>query len=278
MINVNWHNIRSIDGSQQKGFEEFICQLAKKQKILNSEQFIRVGTPDGGVEGYWICNDGSEIGWQAKFFTDSFSTSQWKQIDFSVRTVLSTHKRLRKYIICFPYDFPDARNMRKGKRTKSAFDTWNDYVAEWKLECQKAGMEVEFSYWGCFELVEILQTSDYSTFINFWFDKSFLSDKFIDDFNSRMIKNLGPRYFKDINIQVPFYEVQHWIDRDEVFYDTLNNLYNDVSSLLAELTNVNNQKYSTFIVSLNSLWHNFCVEYPHIDTKKELQNIKNLSI
>ena len=26
------------------------------------------------------------------------------------------------------------------------------------------------------------------------------------------------------------------------------------------------------------MWHNFCVEYSHIDTKKELQNIKNLSI
>lgn len=278
MINVNWHNIRSIDGSQQKGFEEFICQLAKKQKILNSKQFIRVGTPDGGVEGYWICNDGSEIGWQAKFFTDSFSTSQWNQIDFSVRTVLSTHKRLRKYIICFPYDFPDARNMRKGKRTKSAFDTWNDYVAEWKLECQKAGMEVEFSYWGCFELVEILQTSDYSNFINFWFDKSFLSENFIDEFNSRMIKNLGPRYFKDIDINVPFYAVQHWIDQDELFYKTLKDLYLDVSFVLNELVKINNQFYSSDVDNLNKLWNDFCTEYAKLIYKKSLMKLKMLSL
>ena len=31
MINLDWHNIRSINGSQQDGFEEFICQLAAKQ-------------------------------------------------------------------------------------------------------------------------------------------------------------------------------------------------------------------------------------------------------
>lgn len=278
MINLDWHNIRSINGSQQDGFEEFIYQLAAKQKYENKKQFIRKGRPDGGIECYLILNDESEIGWQAKFFTDTFSTSQWNEINSSVQTALSTHKKLRKYIVCFPYDFPDARNKRKGKKIKSAFEKWNDYVDIWTSECEKRGMNVEFNYWGSSELIKLLQDSKYASFLNFWFDKSFLSDKFIDDFNSRMIKNLGPRYFKNINIQVPFYEVQHWIDRDEVFYDTFKNLYNDVSSLLAELTNFNNQKYSTFIVSLNSLWHNFCVEYSHIDTKKELQNIKNLSI
>lgn len=116
MINLDWHNIRSINGSQQDGFEEFICQLAAKQKYENKKQFIRKGRPDGGIECYLILNDESEIGWQAKFFTNTFSTSQWNKINSSVQTALSTHKKLRKYIVCFPYDFPDARNKRKGKK------------------------------------------------------------------------------------------------------------------------------------------------------------------
>ena len=94
MIDINWNNIRCIDSSQQNGFEEFICQLARKQKIDNAEKFIRIGKPDGGVEGYWICKDCSEICWQAKFFTSAISNSQWNQINSSVITVLNTHKNL----------------------------------------------------------------------------------------------------------------------------------------------------------------------------------------
>jgi len=278
MVNLDWHNIHSINGSQQDGFEEFICQLAGKQKYENKKQFIRKGRPDGGVECFLIFNDDSEIAWQAKFFTDTFSTSQWNQINSSVKTALSTHNNLKKYIVCFPYDFPDARNKRKGKQTKSAFEKWNDYVGKWTFECEKRGMNVEFSYWGSSELIQILQDSDYASFLNFWFNKSFLSDKFIDDFNARMIKNLGPRYFKDIDVKIPFYAVQHWIDRDEVFYETLNNLYKDISSLLDDLTKFNNHTYSSFVVSLNTLWHDFCEEYEHFDTEEELKSIKIISV
>lgn len=278
MINLDWHKIRSINGSQQDGFEEFICQLAEKQKNENKKNFIRKGRPDGGIECYWICNDDTEIGWQAKFFTETFSASQWNQISSSVKTALFTHPNLKKYIVCFPYDLSDARNKRKGKKIKTAFEKWNDYVDKWTAECVKRGMNVEFSYWGSSELIQILQKSDYASFLNFWFDKSFLSDKFIDDFNSRMIKNLGPRYFKDIDIKVPFYSVQHWIDRDEVFYKSLDKLYKEVSSLLGKLTELDNPIYSSYVISLNTLWHNFSEEYVHIDTERELKAIKNISV
>jgi len=32
---INFNNILPIDGDQRACFEEFICQLARKEKILN---------------------------------------------------------------------------------------------------------------------------------------------------------------------------------------------------------------------------------------------------
>jgi len=277
MVEINWNNIRCIDSSQQNGFEEFICQLARKQKIDNAEKFIRVGKPDGGVEGYWICKDGSEICFQAKFFTSSFSTAQWNQINSSVKTVLNTHENLKKYIICFPYDLSDARNKRKGKNTKSIFEKWNESVENWASEARKKGINVEFCYWGNSELIEILQKNEYESFINFWFDTSFLSNDFIDKFNSRMINNLGPRYFKDIDIKVPFYEVKHWIDRDEEFYNTVNTLYADVEFCMNKLINDKNQIYASDVEKIEHLWNKFCQEFSKKLTIDSLTTLTSLS-
>lgn len=278
MIDINWNNIRCVDSSQQNGFEEFICQLARKQKIDNAEKFIRIGKPDGGVEGYWICKDGSEICWQAKFFTSAISNSQWNQINSSVKTVLNTHKNLKKYIICFPHDLSDGRNNQKGKKIKSEFDKWNECLEKWTSESRKKGMNVEFCYWGSSELIKKLQNTEYSSFINFWFDTSFLSDSFIDNFNSRMIKNLGPKYFKDIDIKVPFYSVQHWIDRDEEFYNELNTIYLEVNSYINKLIDDNNRIYFSYVEELRKIWSMVHKEFSKNITMDSLNSLKNLSI
>lgn len=277
MLSFNWHNIRCINSSQQDGFEEFICQLAKKYKKDSVGQFFRNGRPDGGVECYWVCEDGSEICWQAKYFTEAFSPSQWNQINSSVQTALKTHNRLKKYIICFPYDFPDGRNKKSRSRVKSSFDKWNEYKNKWTSDSKKQGMDVEFCFWGNSELLGILQNSDYKSFINFWFDKSFISDAFIDEFNTRMIKNLGPRYFKEMDIDVPFYEIKHWIDRDEVFYTTLNSLCTDVDIALNNLIQLNNQSYSLEMEELSQLWKEFYTEYIKFSDNKCLEKLKVIS-
>ena len=64
---MNWHDIRPLNGSQNDGFEELVCQLARKENIPNRKQFIRNGKPDAGAECYWVLIDGEEIAWQAKF-------------------------------------------------------------------------------------------------------------------------------------------------------------------------------------------------------------------
>src|SRR4051794_9669901 len=105
---VNFRSIRPIRGSANNGFEELCCQLAQAESSPAGSRFVRNGTPDGGVEAYRILPDGREQGWQAKYFFE-LGTSQWQQLDDSVKTALRTHPNLSHYTICLPIDLPDAR-------------------------------------------------------------------------------------------------------------------------------------------------------------------------
>ena len=62
MIDINFSNIRTHDGSKESGFEELVCQLAHLQKPENALRFIRKegAGGDAGVECYWVLKDGSE--------------------------------------------------------------------------------------------------------------------------------------------------------------------------------------------------------------------------
>ena len=69
-MDLNFYNIRSYEGSKNKGFEELVCQLAYFSPPRNKDSFIRKegSGGDAGVECFWKLEDGSEHGWQAKYF------------------------------------------------------------------------------------------------------------------------------------------------------------------------------------------------------------------
>src|SRR5690606_29197962 len=103
--------IRTIDGSQDAGFEELICQLAHLQKPDKGLSFVRKegAGGDAGAECFWILEDGSEHCWQAKYFLGEMSPSRWNQIDKSFKAVLKKHKNLKKFVVCLPIDRTDSR-------------------------------------------------------------------------------------------------------------------------------------------------------------------------
>ena len=41
--NINWNNIRIIDHTQEDGFEELVCQIARKEKPEDGKRFIQLG-------------------------------------------------------------------------------------------------------------------------------------------------------------------------------------------------------------------------------------------
>lgn len=92
---LDWSAIRPLNGSRAGGFEELCAQLARAERPAGAH-FERKGTPDAGVECYAVLGDGSEWGWQAKYF-DAFGDSQWSQLDKSVKTAVEKHPRLVRY-------------------------------------------------------------------------------------------------------------------------------------------------------------------------------------
>ena len=125
-MNLDWKAIRSLNGSQAEGFEELCAQLARAE-LPSDAKFERKSVPDAGVECYCVQPDGTEWGWQAKYF-DSLGSSQWSQLDHSVKTALDKHPALVRYFVCVPMDRPDARI----EGQKSAMQRWDEHVEKWQ--------------------------------------------------------------------------------------------------------------------------------------------------
>ena len=194
MLNLNFNNIRSLNGSVNEGFEEFVCQLARREKIPYSQRFVRNGKPDGGVECYWILEDGSIVAWQAKYFCKSFEDSQYQQIDKSVKETLKSHPKLLRYIIAVPTDPSDAHVTGR----MSMKDRIDGYIERW----QKINANVTFEFWWASDLIEKLQNPSNQGLLRFWFEKQEFTDEDFIRFNADSIKDLGKRYTPNLNVEV----------------------------------------------------------------------------
>ena len=197
MDNLDWKSIRSLNGSKFEGFEELCAQLARAE-CPEDAKFERKGAPDAGVECYCVLPDGTEWGWQAKYF-DSLQSSQWRQLDDSVKTALDKHPTLVRYFICVPMDRPDARIQRR----KSALQRWNEHVQKWEEWAKDRGMSVEFVWWGSSELLDKLANPQHIGRVHFWFDKRGFDQDWFKGHLDESVLAAGPRYTPQIHVDLP---------------------------------------------------------------------------
>ncbi|HIF9126651.1 TPA: hypothetical protein ACX6SH_002969 [Photobacterium damselae] len=199
---INWHNIRPLDNSQNDGFEELVCQLARNEDIANKKKFVRKGKPDAGVECYWILKNNDEWAWQAKYFTTSLDDNQWAQLDKSVKTVLDKHPNLTNYYIAIPNDPPDARLSGQ----KSMLDKWNERVEKWNEWASAKGIDVVFKAWWSSDLINRLAKPENQGLIYFWFSQEEFTDRWFASNIEQSIADLGKRYtpnfYDDLNISL----------------------------------------------------------------------------
>lgn len=214
-MQINWKHIRTLNGSQTEGFEEFASQLARRKPMPQGAKFTRKGKPDAGIECYWTLPSGDEIVWQAKYFL-SQEGLDWSQVDGSIKTALEKHPRLVRYYVCIPVDLPDARLPKQ----KSAFEKWQDHVTKWKGWAANKGMSVEFVWWGSHEMLEKLSSPANAGLARFWFDAAVLDPDWFDKRLQEAIVTAGPRYTKEINVELPivadfdaFGRTAEWVSR-----------------------------------------------------------------
>ena len=211
--NIDWREIRPLNGSREAGFEEMCTQLARLE-IPPDSLFERKGTPDAGVECYAILSNGREWGWQAKYFAD-LRTSQWSQLDSSVKTALEKHPKLDKYFVCIPLDRADARI----NGHKSAKERWDERVEKWKRWASDRGMLVDFVWVGSHELIHQLLRTQNAGLVRFWFDNSTFDPGWFRARFEEARKTADVRYTPEIHVDLPIAQVFEALGRTQLFFD-----------------------------------------------------------
>jgi hypothetical protein len=220
-MSIDWEDLRPLNNSQNRAFEELCRQLAGYEEVPQCSIFVAKGDPDGGVECYWKFPKGNEWGWQAKFFRSSPDTGQWSQIDKSVRRALEKHPRLFKYTICLPINRQDPRI----EKQKWFMDKWNNRVKKWNRWAQEKEMSVEFEYWGEHQILERLSREEHRGRFFFWFNKEFFSKQWFEHRIEEAISCVGPRYTPELNIELPIANLFDGLGRTSRFYTQIRDLY-----------------------------------------------------
>lgn len=223
-MNIDWRNIRTWNGSQNSGYEELCCQLAAYDPVPAGSKFTRKGAPDAGVECYWILPTGDEWAWQAKFFLARPTDEQWAQIDKSVETALDKHPRLVRYFVCVPVDRQDPRLDKQ----QWFMDKWEARVTTWQASAAARKMSVEFEYWGAHEIGERLTREAHSGRRLFWFGVDFFSPAWYRSRLDVAIANAGPRYTKDLNVELPISENFEAFGRNKRFLNRIETRFGEL--------------------------------------------------
>lgn len=88
---MDYSKIIGKDDGQRLSFEELVCQLARRDRPEHAKEFRRIegSGGDGGIESYWVLQDGSKVGYQAKYYLRSRDVD-WSKIDESVKQALKS--------------------------------------------------------------------------------------------------------------------------------------------------------------------------------------------
>ncbi|HYI07594.1 MAG TPA: AVAST type 2 anti-phage system protein Avs2 [Thermoanaerobaculia bacterium] len=224
-MTINWVALRPFNGSQQTAFEELCCQLARGEDYPAGSTPIRKGTPDAGVEFFWIMPDGDEHVWQAKFFLSRPSSTQWGEIEKSIKAALDKHPRLTRYVVCLPIDRADPRiTGKKGQKQKWFMDDWDAHVVTWTTWAADRGMTVDFDYWGESEIMDRLAQERHAGRHFFWFNEKFFSNKWFFERYEEARAAAGARYTPELNVELPISRVFDSLGRTESFFQSFQRL------------------------------------------------------
>ncbi|MBI5173507.1 MAG: hypothetical protein HY986_11525 [Candidatus Melainabacteria bacterium] len=205
---IDFSKIRTDNGSQSSAFEEFCCQLARRDsKVAEQEgaatfQRLRGAGGDGGVECLWtfIPEDGETVkwGWQSKFFWELDKS----QMDKSVGAAVLNHPELTRYVFCLPFD-PTGKRQGPGK---SEVEKLEGYVKDWEAIAAENGAEVKFEIWFRSDLIDRLTQADpHGGLRRYWFDEPFFAAKSFEQHVMAASVSAQPRYTPYLRVTVPIY-------------------------------------------------------------------------
>lgn len=198
---------RIIPGAsgQREAFEELVCQIARRLPPAGAAEFRRIhgAGGDGGVEAVWVLADGTEVGYQAKFYTSS-GAIDWSAIDKSVEAALATHPLLKRMVIAIACALTGrtGRNTKKGLPAANGWDAWDARKAKWEAMAAAMGRTVVFEPWTAPDIEEMLGRPATLGLAALWLGRMDLSRDWLDAQCGRTIAALEERYHPEDHVDV----------------------------------------------------------------------------
>lgn len=220
---IDWSKLKPYQGYSWKSFEELCYQIAKGL-YREKGRFSRIDDSggDGGVEFYLTMPDGSEWGWQAKFYYPNLrlrGSGRKTSIKESLRRAVSNHERLEKWFLCTPTNFT-----RKEKK-------WFD-----KLQQEYPNV-----------VLEHLGDSDFNCYLtnprflgirNYFFGELELSIDWFRKQVNKHIKNVENKYIPNLHTETRVDFRIHSLLCDSIFSQYLKGQMESLEGYIAEFDNV----------------------------------------
>lgn len=224
---IDFDEIRTHRGTQYNAFEELCCQLAEDEPLSGRVGFDRKGPgADGGVECYATLSDGSEVGWQVKYYANVGSAT--KSLDESLATALVKHPKMTRFIACVPFDLSDSRI----EDVTTAAMRWTEWKDLKIADAAKTGRTIEIERWDSFELKNRMTGANPASAgrIAFWFDKTLFTQAWFEEKFGRAHDDLQQRYTPESHIDLPIRKSILATLRDASLFDELAKLKRELRS------------------------------------------------
>ena len=229
---IDFRVLRPHHGSQHSGFEELVCQLAALETPAGIPFFRKGAGADAGLECYRVEGDGSETGWQAKYFFD-LGSGQASQLTDSFIQAVERHPRLARFIACLPFNLSDGRI--EGRTSER--DRWDAWVKA-RTDAIKPRI-VAIELWDETQLIERLSRIDprHAGRRQYWFDVLHFTPAWFRTRFEITRAALGKRYTPELNIELPVRRGLLAIARDPAFIESLLALADNVDEVRHLATN-----------------------------------------
>lgn len=207
-------DLRSIcprGGDQRGAFEELSFLLFAREHRPQGVPIRRHGAGgDAGLEGIIADTAGRAlVGLQSKFFASELGTTQWRDLDKSVRTALGDNapdRTLREIVITLPRALTQAQAMK-----------WQSYRDTWDLEAERLGYAdtMTFTLWDESRLRDLLLSPQHRGLLLHFFEFPDFDIAHSRERTRLSIAGLGDRYQPDLHTTTSAEDKLHTFLRSE---------------------------------------------------------------
>jgi hypothetical protein len=206
---IDLRKIRPYRGSQNQGFEELVCQMARRTIAAGDKTWRRLDGAggDGGVEAYYD-PPGGRVGLQAKYFTRTADIG-WTQIRDSFRTALANHPTLTTYRVYLACDLtgPTSRSTRTGT------ERWAELEQEMETQARMVNRNIDVLLVTASDILGEIARTECVGLSDLWFGALEITPTRLTNWLDAAVDALGDRYHPEDHVEVGAQQVARVLSR-----------------------------------------------------------------